>query len=623
MKCSKCGTELLDNAKFCKQCGEKVEKAELPKNDVKKDDEIKKEKNETTNQPEQNNFNVNKNSEQNAIKNKIKELWEKLNLFEKISVCLSGIFLIGFLVSLIAGKSVAMVISIIQIIAIVVAFLMEKNIIKTTHKWIKIVIPIICVFLMLAYVSTFSSQKVIDYSNAEDIVWNEMIIGDKLPEPPRYTGYIYSNSDERLSMEIYKVSAKQFYEYIESCKNKGFSVDSDKTEFSYTAYTEDGYKLKLSYSDYSEEMSIELNIPKNYTEIKWSEKEIAKLVPVPKSLLGEIKEDTDKKFNVIISNITLNDYNEYVSLCEKNGFNIDIDKEDKSFSAKNTDSYRFNVEYIGNNVIEITIEEPEYDVDLSVECVENWVFSKYNVKIYIDDNYEDTLTHGTTEDYNLKLSKGTHKIKFINEEDESITGEFTTEVSQNGKIELKLNCYNYEISIESKSNSVVKSEEVKEEPKEEPEQKEEKEEVVEQPKEEEKKEEPATEEKKDSVSYSTNDYENAKKGNTGVYSYIKKGDFYDIYYIIDFDNGFVYYFNEGEDNNWCDKLKIKSGDLNSTLLFTYHDGGDSWDEALYFKYKNQPSILIMEDGNHFQHQFEPTNLDKALKLRDAKKITER
>ena len=95
-------------------------------------------------------------------------------------------------------------------------------------------------------------------------------------------------------------------------------------------------------------------------------------------------------------------------------------------------------------------------------------------------------------------------------------------------------------------------------------------------------------------------------------------------YNVDKENNrFVYYFNEGEDNNWCDKLKIKSGDLNSTLLFTYHDGGDTWDEALYFKYKNQPSILIMEDGNHFKYQFEPTNLNKALKLRDAKTITER
>ena len=130
-------------------------------------------------------------------------------------------------------------------------------------------------------------------------------------------------------------------------------------------------------------------------------------------------------------------------------------------------------------------------------------------------------------------------------------------------------------------------------------------------------------EKKESVSYSTNDYDTAKKGNTGVYSYIKEGKFYDIYYIIDFDKGYVYYFLEGEDNDWCDKLKIKSGDLNSTLLFTYHDGNDVWDEALYFKYKNQPSILILEDGNHLQWEFSPTNLEKALKLRDNKKITSR
>ena len=130
-------------------------------------------------------------------------------------------------------------------------------------------------------------------------------------------------------------------------------------------------------------------------------------------------------------------------------------------------------------------------------------------------------------------------------------------------------------------------------------------------------------EKKESVSYSTNDYDTAKKGTTGIYSYIKEGKYYDIYYIIDFDDGYVYYFLEGEGNDWCDKLKIKSGDLNSTLLFTYHEGNDTWDEALYFKYKNQPSIVILEDGNHIQWEFSPTNLEKALKLRDNKKITSR
>ena len=613
MKCSNCGTELSNNAKFCKQCGEKVN---IKEDDIKKEGTTNKQQNNTANQVDQIKFTEKNNQEQNVIKNKVKELWKKLNVFEKICVCLSGIFILELIISLIAGKSVAMIISIIQIIGVVISFLMEKNIIKTTHKWIKITLPIICVFFVLAYIASFSSQKVIDYSNAEDIVWNEIIIGNKLPEPPNFTGYIYSNSDEKLNIEIYKVSPKQFYEYIEECKNKGFSLDSEKTEFSYLAYTEDGYKLKLSYSDYDNEMGIELNVPKKYAEIKWSEKVIAKLVPVPKSLSGEIKEDTDKTFNVIISNMTLQDYNEYILLCENSGFNVEIDKDDKRFSAKNTDSYKISVEYIGNKVIEIIIDEPEFNVSLNVECVENWIFSKYNVKIYIDDNYESTLTHGTSENYDLKLSKGTHKIKFTNADDESITGEFSTEVTQNGKIELRLNCYNYEISVESKSNSVIK-EEIKQEEK--------NEETIE----EEKKEntnnaitEGKQDDNKDSLSYSTNDYETAKKGNTGVFSYASTGYEYDVYWIIDFDNGYVYYFTDGTGETFCDRIKIEQGDLNDYVKVTWHEAGTETSWRLFFKYKNLPSILVVRDHYGSNIEFSPTNLENALKIRNTKTITD-
>jgi len=640
MNCPNCNTELNDNAKFCKNCGEKilttVEEKQEKEKIIKKEEIVNNTQKNNNNNNNQTNYNA-EVPEKNVLKEKLNEFWKKLNIIEKILTCLSGVFLLELIISIIAGKQFAMIISIIQIVGIIITFLIEKNVIKTSHKWLKYIIPVICILLTFLYFNLFSSQK-IDYRDAEKIVWTEMIIANNLPEPPKTTGDIESNTDERLCLDIYNISIKQFYEYIEKCKNVGFTIDNQKSEYNYSAYNEDGYCLKLYYSDYDDQMNIDLSISKKYENITWSESAIAKLIPTPKSLVGEIIEDNEKKYDVIISNMTLQDYTEYISLCENSGFTNNVEKNERTYNAKNNENYRLCIEYIGNNVIEITIEEPEYDVNLSVECVENWVFSKYNVEIYIDDSFESTLTHGATEDYSLKLSKGTHKIKFVNEEDESITGEFTTEVGQNGKIELKLNCYSYEISIESKSNSVIKSEEPKEEDKkeesvtEDPKVEEKKEEpITEEPKNEDKKEEPATEEPKEevkeenkvSVSYSTNDYETAKNGNTGVYSYIKEGKFYDIYYIIDFDNGFVYYFNEGEGNDWCDKLKIKSGDLNSKLLYTYHDGGDTWDEALYFKYKNQPSILIMEDGNHFQNEFEPTNLDKALKLRDTKNIKDR
>jgi hypothetical protein len=123
-----------------------------------------------------------------------------------------------------------------------------------------------------------------------------------------------------------------------------------------------------------------------------------------------------------------------------------------------------------------------------------------------------------------------------------------------------------------------------------------------------------------SVSYSTNDYETAKKGNAGVYSYVDRGSSYDIYWIIDFDEGYVYYFTEGNGDSTCDRLKIEAGTLNDAITITYHNGGDIWSNKLHFKYVNHPETLIMVEQNGFEYQYSTTDLEDALALRATKKI---
>ncbi len=122
------------------------------------------------------------------------------------------------------------------------------------------------------------------------------------------------------------------------------------------------------------------------------------------------------------------------------------------------------------------------------------------------------------------------------------------------------------------------------------------------------------------VSYSMHTKETVKNGKSGVYSYIDEGYSYDIYYIIDFDEGYVYRFIEGNGDVTCDRLKIESGTLNDVLIITYHDGGTTWSYGLHFKYQNQPDHLILEDNNHFTYDYYTTDLNKALEILDTKEI---
>ena len=120
------------------------------------------------------------------------------------------------------------------------------------------------------------------------------------------------------------------------------------------------------------------------------------------------------------------------------------------------------------------------------------------------------------------------------------------------------------------------------------------------------------------VSYSTNDLATAKKGNTGVFSYRSRGGSYYIYYIIDFDKGYVYRFCEGNGDTIYDRALIESGDLNNTLVMKYTDGNDSWRYGLHFSWKNQPDHLVVEDERGYSSDFYTTNLNDALELMGRK-----
>lgn len=122
------------------------------------------------------------------------------------------------------------------------------------------------------------------------------------------------------------------------------------------------------------------------------------------------------------------------------------------------------------------------------------------------------------------------------------------------------------------------------------------------------------------ISYSTNDLETAKKGNTGVFSYKSKGGSYDSYWIIDFDEGYVYWFTDGNGDTTCDRLSIDSGTLNDVVVITYHDGDSSWSYGLHFKWQNQPDHLIVQDNDGFTYDYYSTNLSSALTLKAAKTI---
>ena len=377
MFCPECGSEITEEMKFCANCGFKVtDDMRKPNSETDKSkDDAQPEMNtkeveaeefeedlETAEEFEDtNSVAIKKPSFTDKAKAKISQMWSSFSVFGKVMTIGIGISALLFLIALAFGTIFAVIFSVLQIALLVVACLMKKGVIKTPNKMLQVVLPIIALVLIVPYMLLFSVGS--EYKNAETINWSELIMGEVIPEPASNLGEVYSNSDNYLSVEIVKLSAEQYKQYLSACKDKGFTVDSNQSDTLYDAYNKDGYKLHLYYYESENELDITLNAPMEMSQITWSTSDYGKILPTPKSTLGKIEKDDKTGLTVYIGETSLDDYNAYVTACTEKGFTVNSQKAEKTFTASNTEGYKLTVDYKGNNTMYITIKEPEFETE--------------------------------------------------------------------------------------------------------------------------------------------------------------------------------------------------------------------------------------------------------------------
>lgn len=276
MKCSKCGAELSEDTKFCSYCGQKIEVTPPP---VAEETEIPP-------IPHVENVKEQKTGEAKAdapksfadkVKDKGIEIWNKLSLYGKVTTVSIAVFVLLCLVALLAGKTAAIVIAIVQIVMAVVSILMHKGVIKLEQKklWLK--------WLVLAVAILFTALNIMSYSwgtktpttgqnpsstnqnsgdTAEQIDWENITLSKVLPEPQSNMMELLYNGDDWLNVTVQDISENDFLEYVRWCKDDyGFTVDSDSFDGHFYAYNKDGYCVTLFYTETSKELSIDLSAP--------------------------------------------------------------------------------------------------------------------------------------------------------------------------------------------------------------------------------------------------------------------------------------------------------------------------------------------------------------------------
>ena len=209
---------------------------------------------------------------------------------------------------------------------------------------------VIAAVALIAIISAISGGK----GKGEKIEWSKIELRDQLPEPPSNRGTLFENSDEEFWVSLDGVSDDQYNDYLDACVDKGFTVDADKSSYSYKAYNADGYSLDMSHI--GDGLSITLKAPMNFGSITWPSSTVGNMLPAPKSTTGKFSYEHDDSFFVYVGETSKADYDQYVADCSANGFNIDYDKGDTYYRADNAVGYHISLKYEGNNIMAVEIK---------------------------------------------------------------------------------------------------------------------------------------------------------------------------------------------------------------------------------------------------------------------------
>lgn len=584
MRCSKCGAELSEDTRFCSYCGNKVEMP--PKQETVSEEDIPPISLDEQVQDFQNQKEPPK-SLADRMKEKTSAKWGKLSTYGKIATVAIAVFALLFIVALLSGKTAAIIIAVLQIALSVVAVLMHRGIIKIEQKkvWLK--------WLLLGIAALLMVLNVMSYS------WGTA--NKNKPTPNQTT-----------DTSIAAVSVAAPYGAAEC-------LEQDYTTIQ-TAFYAAGFT----------------NIEAEKVE--------------------DLQATDVDKVNTI----------DAISV----GGKTDFTKE-QEFQSDDEVLIRYH-------------GYAKCNVKIHVDFVPNLIFSKYDVNLLLNGIEQGTLTHGEDQDFELSIDPGEYTLTFESDESSTVKGEVTLTVDCDVEASYKIACSSDKVSVETLyvdrlmelADGEVKLDVAASEYKHKnyedvaaalktlgftnikyevlydivlgwtddgevesvsiadktdfnrgdvfpadaeivityhmPEDDDPNKTIETIP----------AEDDNSPVFYSTNDYETAKQGNSGVFSYKSTGGSYDIYWIIDFDEGYVYWFTDGNGDSTCDRLKIDSGTLNDKVIITYHDGSDEWSYSLHFKYVDHPETLIMVDNDGFDYKYATTDLNNAISIRDTKTIND-
>ena len=228
---------------------------------------------------------------------------------------------------------------------------------KKNKKGLMIVIAVLIglAALLIIAVATYSITSTVKEEKRQHTAytWPTTGLATMIPKPEEEFGEIYDYNDS-FSIEVFGSSMDSFRNYVDKCKELGFTIDEKSYNTSYRAYNEEGYPLEVYYSSYDGSLDIDIEQPLKMSTIYWSYIDAFQLLPAPESDQGKIDYETEEYATAHIGNTTKEDYLAYIKACKEAGFTEEtINGDDYYYAYHKSKNWSLRLEYEGFNIMRV------------------------------------------------------------------------------------------------------------------------------------------------------------------------------------------------------------------------------------------------------------------------------
>lgn len=186
--------------------------------------------------------------------------------------------------------------------------------------------------------------------------WGELILSEMLPEPPLVVEKVISNRADKMEVQFDEMDALEFGNYVEACRNKGFTEFASVRDDSFEAYSQEGHHLKIDVSVIRTELTLTRAAEPRQ---QWPETGLAAMLPAPRALKIEVQTNTDENLDATLELITKEAYADFVAGCKEAGFVEGSSQREGFYSAYNAEGYHLELRYNEyRNSVDVNMSDP-------------------------------------------------------------------------------------------------------------------------------------------------------------------------------------------------------------------------------------------------------------------------